>query len=144
MAKCACTAPPLSAHPHQNKTQTKLQPTLLHPHQWAQRAENDRRGPAQKCTETPALSPPLCRRMERSRSSCCWLHGTFETVPFTQNKVWSCECAGCRAAGAKKGGQEEGESCIQNDRHTLPDQRGADSPFILQISRRGRGAEGGF
>lgn len=66
MAKCACAAPPPTAHPHQNKTlakkkeKKKLQPTRLRPHQWTQRAENDRRGPKQRCSETSALSPLLC------------------------------------------------------------------------------------
>lgn len=39
------------------------------------------------------LASPLWGIMAQSWSSCCWLTGTFETDPFTQNKVWSREWA---------------------------------------------------
>lgn len=48
-----------------------------------------------------------------------------------------CRLQGCRGEEEE---EEGGGGCIQNERHTLPDQHGADSPFILQISSsRGRG-----
>lgn len=50
-------------------------------------------------------------------------------------ELWVCRLQGCRGEEEEQEGEEGG--CIQNERHTLPDQRGADSPFILQISSRG-------
>lgn len=97
VAKWACT-PHCTPSPkqHSDKSQSQHFYTLINGHK---EQKNDGRGPAQRCAETPALSPLLCWRMARSRSSCCWLHRTFETTPFTRNKVWSCECAGCRGWG---------------------------------------------
>lgn len=102
VAKCACTTH-CTPSPKQQSDKSHSQHfyTLINGHK---EQKNDGRGPAQRCTETPALSPLLCRRMARSRSSCCWLYGTFETTPFTRNKVWSCECAGCRGWGGGGGG----------------------------------------
>lgn len=49
-----------------------------------------------------------------------------------------CRLQGCRGEEGEE--EEVGGGCIQNERHTLPDQRGDDSPFILQISSsRGAG-----
>lgn len=94
---------PLSAHPHQNNTQTKSDSqhfyTLINGHK---EQKNDGRGAAQRCTETPALSPLLCWRMARSQSSCCWLHGTFETTPFTRKQsleLWACRLQGMVVVG---------------------------------------------
>lgn len=58
---CLFCYPPPHTHtlfPKQNPQ--KLQTSLLQPHRRTQRAENDRRGRAQRCRETPALVPLLC------------------------------------------------------------------------------------
>lgn len=81
-------------------------------------------GSLQRCTEMLVLSPLLCRRMGRSRSSCCWLHRTHETRSFHQKQSW--KLLRVYSLGGWGGG------CILNERHTLPG-----SPFMLQLSSRG-------
>lgn len=101
VAKCACIA--LGAHTHQNNTHTKSDSQhfyiLINGHK---EQKSNRRGPAQSCAETLALSRLLCWRMARSRSSCCWLHGTFETTPFTRKQsleLWVYGLWGMRGVG---------------------------------------------
>lgn len=85
----------------------KPQPTLLHPHQWAQRAEKRQEGPRRKGAPRPRPSLLFCAEEWRGPGAAAvGCTGTFETTPpppsfSPENKVWSCECAGCR--GTREG-----------------------------------------
>lgn len=83
----------------------KPQPTLLHPHQWAQRPEKRQEGPRHKGAPRPRPSLLFCAEEWRGPGAAAvGCTGTFETTPpplSPENKVWSCECAGCR--GTREG-----------------------------------------
>ncbi len=132
----ACNAPPLQKknknknkkNPLHTLTKTKLwqklQPTLLRPHQWAQRAEKRREGPRTKvhCDPGPLSSFVLKNGEVQEQlllaAQDIW-DGPFH--PKQSLELWVCRLQSCR-------GEEEEWSRIQNERHTLPDQHGAVGP----------------
>lgn len=88
-----CTPIHCTPLPKQNSHKSYRQHfyTLMNGHK---EQKNDRRGPAQRCTETLALTHLLCQIMVGSRSSCCWLQEKFEMAPFTKSGAESGQAAG--------------------------------------------------
>lgn len=96
-------------------------------------------GAVHKGAPRPRPSIPLCaEEWKGPGAAAVGCTGHLRRLFSPKNKVWSCECAGCR--GCRGEGEERGR--IQNERHTLPDQHRAESPFILHVSSRGGGAWG--
>lgn len=117
------------------KTQVrqKLQPSCLHPHQWAQRAEKRQEGPCTKVQRAPGpLSSFVLKNGEVQEQLLLAARDIWDG-PFHRKQsleFWVCWGGGRGGMGG-----------------TLSDQRGADSLVILQISSsRGKwvGGVGGW
>lgn len=67
--------------------------------------------------------------LEQLRLSCM---GHLSPGPFIRKKDWN----------SPAGGRSQGRVCITDHRHTLPDQRGADSSFMQWVSGDGELLEG--
>ena len=132
--------PPSTAHPHHNKTQTKATANTSTPSSMGTKSRKTTGGAPHKGAARPRPSPFFCAKEWRGPGAAavgCTGHLRRSLSPKTKSGAVSvCRLQGCREE------EEEEEGCIQNERHTLPDQRGADSPFILQISSTGGRGKG--
>lgn len=119
----------LTAHPHQNNSQTKATANTCTPSSMGTKSRKTMGGALHKGAPRPRPSLLYCAEEWRGPGAAavgCTGHLRRPLSLETKSGAVSVQAAG----------DEEGGG-IQNERHTLPDQRGADSPFILQISSRG-------
>lgn len=123
---------PLTARPHQNNSQTKATANTSTPSSMGTKSRKTTGGALHKGAPRPRPSLLFCAEEWRGPGAAavgCTGHLRRPLSLETKSGAVSVQ-----AAGDEEGGWG---GCIQNERHTLPDQRGADSLFILQISSRG-------
>lgn len=108
MAKCACAAPPPTAHPHQNKPLAKKKEKKSYSqHVYApingHKEQKTTGGAPNKGAARPGPSLLFCAEEWRGPGAAaagCMGHLSRSFSP--KNKVWRCEWTGCTAGGVEK------------------------------------------